>query len=81
MTDIIRYTFLSGIAVICFGAFLTIKNQLRENKTLVADLEVANASLELRVDKRTQELKETLDEVQFLYDHAPAAIIRSIQMA
>ena len=71
MTDVIRYAFLSGIAVICFGAFLTIKNQLRENKTLVADLEVANASLELRVDKRTQELKETLDEVQFLYDHAP----------
>jgi PAS domain S-box-containing protein len=71
ITDIIRYTFLSGIAVICFGAFLTIKNQLRENKTLVADLEVANASLELRVDKRTQELKETLDEVQFLYDRAP----------
>ena len=71
LTDIIRFTFLSGIAVICFGAFLTIRNQLRENKTLVADLEVANASLELRVEQRTQELKESLDEVQFLYDHAP----------
>ena len=71
ITDIIRFTFLSGTAVICFGAFFTIRNQLRENKALVADLEVANANLELRVEKRTEELKESLDEVQFLYDQAP----------
>jgi len=71
ITDIIRYTFLLGSATICLGAFFTIRNQLRENKTLVADLERMNASLELRVEQRTQELKESLDEVQFLHDHAP----------
>ncbi|HYI77814.1 MAG TPA: ATP-binding protein [Chryseolinea sp.] len=71
ITDIIRFTFLLGIATICLGAFFTIRNQLRENKNLVADLEKMNASLELRVEQRTQELKESLDEIQFLYDHAP----------
>jgi PAS domain S-box-containing protein len=74
ITDIIRFTFLSGIAVICFGAFLTIRNQLRENKTLVTDLEAANAGLELRVEQRTQELQESLDEIQFLYDKAPCGL-------
>lgn len=71
ITDIIRFTFLSGIAAICFGAFFTIKNQLHENKNLVADLEIANANLEARVEQRTRELQESLDEIQFLYDNAP----------
>ncbi|HEX6225621.1 MAG TPA: ATP-binding protein [Chryseolinea sp.] len=71
ITDIIRFTFLSGIATICLGAFFTLRNQLRENKMLVADLEVANANLELRVEQRTEELQESLDEIEFLYDNAP----------
>ena len=71
INDIIRFTFLSGVAVICFSAFLTIRQHQKENQILVDDLEAAKTTLELRVDQRTQELKESLKEVQFLHDHAP----------
>lgn len=62
-TNVFRSVYLSVIITVCVIAYLTIRRQQNENYRLVASLAQANAALEFRVGKRTEELQKVNEEL------------------